>query len=94
MLLKPVLGMILNLAGLRTINGLLKNSYLKTRNNSRLARDLKFYGFYGKVALILEIVRFPERKYCWWTAHGERVRTGKYDKKLFEGEALHRNKQS
>src|SRR5699024_1612336 len=30
-------------------------------------RDLKFYMFYGKVGVILEIVRYPELRQCWWT---------------------------
>ncbi|QQK74187.1 teichuronopeptide biosynthesis [Salicibibacter cibarius] len=52
------------------------------------ARDIKFYCFYGKVGLILEIRRFPKVEYCWWTADGERVHTGKYEEKLFEGEGV------
>src|SRR5699024_10176331 len=28
------------------------------------ASDVKFYCFYGKVGIILEITRFPELKYC------------------------------
>src|SRR5699024_9238891 len=31
------------------------------------ARDMKFYSFYGKVGLILEIVRDPEIRHTWWT---------------------------
>ncbi|MGN8646370.1 ATP-grasp fold amidoligase family protein [Gracilibacillus sp. HCP3S3_G5_1] len=50
------------------------------------ARDLKFYCFYGKVGLILEIVRNPELKYCWLLPDGTRINTGKYNDKLFEGE--------
>ncbi len=50
------------------------------------ARDLKFYCFYGKVGLILEIRRFPELRYCWWAPNGEIVRTGKYEDSLFAGE--------
>ncbi|WP_010531632.1 ATP-grasp fold amidoligase family protein [Lentibacillus jeotgali] len=52
------------------------------------ASDIKFYCFYGKIGLILEIVRYPELKYCWWTATGERVRTGKYDQNLFTGKGV------
>lgn len=52
------------------------------------ARDIKCYCFYGEVALILEIIRSPELKYCWWTADGRRIRTGKYDDDLFKGEGL------
>ncbi|MFD2760932.1 ATP-grasp fold amidoligase family protein [Lentibacillus juripiscarius] len=57
-------------------------------NDNTPASDIKFYCFYGKVGLILEIVRVPERKYCWWTVTGERVRTGKYDEELFKGKGV------
>lgn len=49
------------------------------------ARDVKFYCFYGKVGIILEIIREPEVRHCWWTADGKRVTTGKYDESLFNG---------
>ncbi|UJL45909.1 teichuronopeptide biosynthesis [Virgibacillus sp. NKC19-16] len=52
------------------------------------ASDIKFYCFYGKVGLILEITRVPEMKYCWWTTTGEHVRTGKYDEDLFKGRGV------
>ncbi|WP_027965254.1 ATP-grasp fold amidoligase family protein [Halalkalibacillus halophilus] len=52
------------------------------------ARDIKFYTFYGKVGLILEIVRYPELKYCWWNRDGERVLTGKYNDQLFVGNGV------
>lgn len=61
---------------------------LEDRDNKVPARDIKFYCFYGKVALILEIVRYPEIKYCWWTASGERIGTGKYDESLFKGKGV------
>lgn len=48
-------------------------------------RDLKFYCFYGRVELVLEVERYPELKYCWWTAEGKRISTGKYDNELFTG---------
>jgi hypothetical protein len=52
------------------------------------ARDLKFYCFYGEVALVLEIKRIPELKYCWWTADGRRIQTGKYEEELFKGDGF------
>lgn len=52
------------------------------------ARDVKFYSFYGKTGIILEIIRYPEVRQCWWTADGKRVRTGKYDEDLFEGKGV------
>jgi hypothetical protein len=58
---------------------------LEDKDTFRPARDLKFYCFYGKVAIILEVQRFPELSYCWWTADGKQITTGKYDGDLFKG---------
>lgn len=52
------------------------------------ARDLKFYCFYGKIGLVLEVKRYPEVKYCWWTPDGHRVFTGKYSEDFFEGKGF------
>lgn len=52
------------------------------------ARDLKFYSFYGKVGLILEIVRDPEIRHSWWTRDGKRITTGKYEATLFAGQGV------
>src|SRR5699024_2624242 len=52
------------------------------------ARDLKFYMFYGKVGAVLEIVRDPEVRHCWWNANGERILTGKYEESLFHGKGI------
>jgi len=52
------------------------------------ASDTKFYCFYGKVGLVLEISRYPELMYAWWTRTGERVRTGKYDGDIFMGNGV------
>lgn len=52
------------------------------------ARDLKFYTFYGKVGLVLEILRFPEKRYCWWDTYGKRVKTGKYEDEAFVGKGV------
>lgn len=52
------------------------------------ARDLKFYSFYGKVGLILEIVRNPEIRHAWWTRDGKRISTGKYEATLFHGQGV------
>ncbi|QBI19345.1 hypothetical protein ER308_07165 [Egibacter rhizosphaerae] len=49
------------------------------------ARDVKFYCFYGRVGLALEIVRDPETRHCWWSRDGERIATGKYEDSAFEG---------
>lgn len=52
------------------------------------ARDMKFYSFYGKVGLILEIVRDPEIRHTWWTRDGKRIGTGKYEATLFAGRGV------
>lgn len=54
----------------------------------RPARDIKFYMFYGKVGVVLEIVRDPEVRHCWWNGHGERIVTGKYEESLFHGDGI------
>lgn len=61
---------------------------MEDRENKIPGSDIKFYCFYGKVGLILEINRYPELKYCWWTADGRRVHTGKYDNEPFNGEGV------
>src|SRR5699024_9176705 len=52
------------------------------------ARYLNFYSLYGKVGLILEIVRDPEIRHTWWTRDGKRIGTGKYDATLFAGQGV------
>lgn len=61
---------------------------LEDKVEKRPASDIKFYCFYGKVGLILEISRYPERKHCWWTSTGERIRTGKYEEDIFKGKGV------
>jgi len=51
-------------------------------------RDFKFYSFYGRVELVLEIQRNPEIRYAWWDRKGRRVDTGKYSDKLMTGSGL------
>lgn len=53
-----------------------------------VGRDVKFYCFYGVCPLILEVVRWPELGYRWWTAEGERAETGKYPELDFEGQGF------
>nr|WP_245301694.1 ATP-grasp fold amidoligase family protein [Virgibacillus natechei] len=60
----------------------------ENKQEKRPASDIKFYCFYGKVGIILEITRVPEMKYCWWTTTGEHIRTGKYDEDLFKGKGI------
>ena len=47
--------------------------------------DLKFYCFYGRTPLALEVQRTEKGpRYCWWDDALNRVDTGKYQKKLFD----------
>ncbi|WP_017185326.1 ATP-grasp fold amidoligase family protein [Alkalibacillus haloalkaliphilus] len=56
--------------------------------NGESTTDYKFYTFYGEVALILEITRVPEVKYCWWSKDGKRVSLAKYDDRLYKGKGV------
>jgi hypothetical protein len=49
------------------------------------ARDLKFYCFYGQVVLVLEVVRYPDTAYCFWSRDGTRTETGAYIDESFDG---------
>ena len=62
---------------------------LVTSSDGSLPRDVKFYSFYGEVGLVLEVQKYPEKKYCFWSVGGEYIDTGKYSSsKLFEGEGF------
>ncbi|MFC3039732.1 ATP-grasp fold amidoligase family protein [Virgibacillus xinjiangensis] len=61
---------------------------VENKKEKKPASDVKFYCFYGKVGLILEITRYPERKYCWWTSDGKRVHTGKYEENPYLGKGV------
>lgn len=50
-----------------------------------IARDIKFYMFYGQVGLVLETQRQPDLKRCWYNKEGEVISVGKYDNLRFEG---------
>jgi hypothetical protein len=50
--------------------------------------DVKFYSFYGRVALIVEIQRFPTLRYNWYDPSGRPVVTGKYEDLQFVGEGF------
>lgn len=67
---------------------LVEQLILEDESTMTPARDVKFYCFYGKVGLILEIVRYPEMRHCWWTSDGERLATGKYAHSSFKGKGV------
>lgn len=59
-----------------------------TGDKKILPTDLKFYCFYGKVALIVEICRYPREMFCYWAPSGEAVDTGKFVDKHFTGAGI------
>lgn len=56
-------------------------------DSNHVARDVKFYMFYGQVGLILESSRLPSLKRCWYDESFKIVETGKYQKSLFKGDS-------
>jgi hypothetical protein len=59
-----------------------------------IARDLKFYMFYGRVGLVLETLRVPTVRRCWYNGEGKAVSVGKYDDLLFEGKGNYQPAQA
>ncbi len=64
---------------------MLEEIIYENRDDKKLAKDFKFYCFYGQVGLILEITREPEIRHCWWTSSMERVSVDKYNESLYDG---------
>ncbi|MCH8502442.1 MAG: hypothetical protein LAT77_11100 [Aliidiomarina sp.] len=52
------------------------------------ARDLKFYCFYGKVAMILEVDRTAGSRYCEWLPDGTLADTERYKGRSFIGQGF------
>ncbi len=51
--------------------------------------DVKFYCFYGRVAMAYEVKRFPQQKrFNWYDRNGNLIRTGRYEDLEFESEGL------
>jgi len=50
--------------------------------------DVKFYCFYGRVALVLEARRYPEVRYNWYNAGGDQITTGSDEGLEFNGEGV------
>lgn len=52
-------------------------------------RDLKFYMFYGKVGVVLEVLRKSSgNAHCFYNSRSEVVITGRYKSTLFDGEGF------
>lgn len=61
---------------------------LEDETTEQPGRDFKFYSFYGKIALIREVYRYPKTMHCWWSPEGNIVKTGRYDDESFKGEGF------
>lgn len=54
-----------------------------------IPRDFKFYGFYGAIPLVLETIREPEVRRCWYDGDGNLEHTtGVFDSSFFEGSGV------
>lgn len=69
----------------RSDRWMLEELVLPTPGELVSGRDLKFYAFYGRVELVLEVQRYPKTSYAWWTRAGAKCDTGKYPNELMEG---------
>lgn len=61
---------------------------VEDKDDYKPACDLKFYCFYGHAAMALEIVRFPQTRYCCWDRDKKRIDTGAYAEKSFDGKGF------
>lgn len=61
---------------------------LPTPGELNSGRDFKFYCFYGRVELVLEVRRYPKVRYAWWNRDGSSCETGKYSKERMKGTGL------
>jgi hypothetical protein len=49
------------------------------------ARDLKFFCFFGRVFMAVEVVRYPDYRCCWWSRAGHAIETGYLGEFRFDG---------
>lgn len=42
------------------------------------ANDIKFWSFYGEIGVAMEVSRYPEKVYCWWSEDGRYIKPGPY----------------
>lgn len=61
---------------------------LADKESDDIARDIKFYMFYGRIGLILETIRVPKIQRCWYDENLQVVDTGKYADLLFESKKI------
>lgn len=56
-------------------------------DDGSIPTDLKMLTFYGEVAMVQEATRLPTRV-CYYNRNGEKIKTGRYENKLFPGTGL------
>ena len=61
---------------------------LLLRSDGTMAKDVKFYAFYGRTPLVLETQRQPEIRRCWYDHKLQPTTTGKYSRRLFGGTGI------
>lgn len=64
---------------------LVEEMVFESSESDAAAHDIKFYMFYGEVGVVLETLRVPEVKRCWYNSKAEVIRTGKYIDEAFAG---------
>jgi hypothetical protein len=55
------------------------------------ARDLKFYCFYGRVSHVMEVIREPVARYCFWDTQCKLKDVGGFVEELFVGRGFKPN---
>jgi acylphosphatase len=65
--------------------------FIQLRDGSA-PNDLKFYCFYGRSPLALEVSRTSSGpKYCWWNNDGKLIKTGKYKNKVLQSDPFNKD---
>lgn len=72
---------------LRKDSWMVEELILENEEKETPGRDLKFYCFYGRVGMVLEIRRGGGRAYCEWDGEGKRIYSGKYENQ-FDGDGV------
>jgi hypothetical protein len=60
----------------RTDKWIVEELITEDGNPKAIARDLKFYCFYGRVAHVMEVIRDPVSRYCFWDRDGKHKEVG------------------
>lgn len=75
---------------LRKDEWMLEELIISPKGKPNPSNNLKFFTFYGKVLLVLETNPLYNKKYCYWDADMNFVKTGRFDDSVFEGSGFSR----